>query len=141
MLMKAVTRCASPILIEFCTLIGRAQPAPMWAVMDRFGYKQIPSKLNSNKIHRLKNVLTLDGSVHSAFDELKLWFEPTVSNSLYEMSRLDRQFQGKPNTYKLTAPGPVYIASHWKTTDIYDSRSHEPSTSIVRIPQYSRRMR
>lgn len=59
----------------------------MWAVMDRFGYKQIPSNLNGNKIHRLENVLTLDIGVHSLFDRLKLWFEPTVSNSLCDVHR------------------------------------------------------
>jgi hypothetical protein len=61
--------------------------ASMWAVMDRFGYKQIPSNLNGNKIHCLENVLTLDVGVHSLFDELKLWFEPTVSNPLCDVHR------------------------------------------------------
>ncbi|EGO01682.1 hypothetical protein SERLA73DRAFT_70852 [Serpula lacrymans var. lacrymans S7.3] len=51
--------------------------ASMWAVMDRFGYSQIPFDLNGSNIHRLENILTLD-----------LWFEPT----------------GTPNTYKLEAP-------------------------------------
>ena len=51
----------------------------MWAVMDRFGYKRIPSDLNGNNVHRLENVLTLDVGVHCLFDELKLWFERTVS--------------------------------------------------------------
>ena len=62
----------------------------MWAVMDRFGYRQIPFDLNGNNIHCLENVLTLDIGIHSLFDELKLWFEPTVSNWLFDVeSRLD----------------------------------------------------
>ena len=52
----------------------------MWAVVDRFDYRQIPFHLNDNNIHRLENILTLDIGIHSLFDELKLWFEPMVSN-------------------------------------------------------------
>ena len=60
----------------------------MWAVMDRFGYTQIPFDLNGNNIHRLENVLTLDIGIHSLFDELKLWFEPTVSYSSPNVRRV-----------------------------------------------------
>lgn len=60
----------------------------MWAVMDRFGYRQIPFDLNGNKIHCLENVLTLDIGVHALFDELKLWFEATVSNSFFNVYRV-----------------------------------------------------
>jgi hypothetical protein len=55
----------------------------IWLPTDSFD-------LNGNNIHRLENVLTLDIGIHSLFDELKLWFEPTVSNSLFDVpSSLD----------------------------------------------------
>ncbi|KAF9220130.1 hypothetical protein BS17DRAFT_787934, partial [Gyrodon lividus] len=54
--------------------------APMSSVMDRFGYKHIPSDLNGANIHRLENILTLESNIHNSFDRLNLWFEPTVSD-------------------------------------------------------------
>jgi hypothetical protein len=48
--------------------------------MQRFGYQNIPHELNGENIHRLENVMTLEHTVHKHFDDLKLWFEPTVRN-------------------------------------------------------------
>jgi hypothetical protein len=89
----------------------------MWAVMDRFGYRQIPFDLNGNNIHRLENVLTLDIGVHSLFDELKLWFEPTVSNSLFDVRRAWTES---------SRAHPIPISS-WHR--IQDTSSH-----IIRLP-------
>jgi hypothetical protein len=56
--------------------------ASVWAVLDRFGYKELLKELNGTKIHRLENILTLSLEVHELFDTLKLWFEPaTVPSS------------------------------------------------------------
>lgn len=79
----------------------RHYAAGVWAVMARFGYKNLPGDLNGNKIHRLENVLTLDKSVHDFFDTLELWFEPV---------------KGIPNTYTLHAPRSGYIKAYWKRT-------------------------
>jgi len=92
--------------------------ASMWAVMDRFGYRQIPFELNGNNIHRLENVLTLDIGIHSLFDELKLWFEPT----------------GIPDTYKLGAPNSRYILPHYRTTMTFTTR--DPEKLPLPSPEY-----
>lgn len=60
-------------------LVQHQYASSVWTIMHRFGYKGIPGGLDGTGIHRLENVLTLDASVHLAFDALTLWFEPTVS--------------------------------------------------------------
>jgi HNH endonuclease len=42
------------------------------------GYDDLVDQLYDD-IHSLKNVMTLSPDMHSAFDSLKLWFEPVVS--------------------------------------------------------------
>jgi len=37
--------------------------------------EELHEKLNGNEIHRLENILTLEQGVHTAFDDLSLWFE------------------------------------------------------------------
>ena len=46
----------------------------LWAVME-FGQQGITDKLDSSKIHRLANILTLDHCRHTQFDRLALWLE------------------------------------------------------------------
>lgn len=53
----------------------------MCVVLNRFGYEQIVTDLNEKDICCLKNVMTLQHDARYYFDTLKLWFEPTVSNS------------------------------------------------------------
>lgn len=50
--------------------------AAVLTVLERFGYDI--SKLDGKKVHSMYNVMTLLASVHDYFDQLKLWFEPTV---------------------------------------------------------------
>jgi hypothetical protein len=50
----------------------------MWAVMNRFGHEELPDELNGSKVHRLENVMTLVHGFHTYFDQLKIWFVPTV---------------------------------------------------------------
>ena len=52
--------------------------ASMWAVMNRFGHDELPDDLNGSKIHRLENVMTVAPDFLTFFDELKVWFVPTV---------------------------------------------------------------
>ena len=40
--------------------------------------EQLHDKLNGNEIHRLENVITLEQGVHTAFDNLFLWFKPVA---------------------------------------------------------------
>jgi hypothetical protein len=46
--------------------------------MERFGQGNLPDELNGSKIHRLENVMTVDGDFQFYFDQLKVWFVPTV---------------------------------------------------------------
>jgi hypothetical protein len=50
----------------------------MWAVMTRFGHEKLPAELNGSKVHRLENVMTLVPGFHADFDQLTVWFVPTV---------------------------------------------------------------
>jgi hypothetical protein len=52
--------------------------ASLWAVIDRFGGIKITEELNGADIHRIENVMTLVGDVHTKFDRLYIWFEETV---------------------------------------------------------------
>ena len=57
--------------------------------MEYFGYKDLPDKLSGAGVHSLDNVMTLDPSIHSWFDELKLWFEAVVSGLLFSVFTLN----------------------------------------------------
>ncbi|KIM38162.1 hypothetical protein M413DRAFT_420662 [Hebeloma cylindrosporum] len=72
----------------------RNYAATMWAVMQRFGYESIPDELNGSRVHRLENVMTLESTVHSRFDNLAIWFVAT---------------KGTPNRYKLEAKHPWFL--------------------------------
>ena len=53
----------------------------MWGIIDGFGNIDVLAELDGANMHRLSNGLTLDGSIHTAFDGLNLWFEEVqVSN-------------------------------------------------------------
>jgi hypothetical protein len=50
----------------------------MWAVMEHFGYKELPEELNGAKVHRLENVMTVVPGFHMRFDteavsKAKIW--------------------------------------------------------------------
>ena len=51
-------------------------------MLNRFGYTNIEQELAGTKIHRLENVLTLDLILHTAFDQLNLWFD-AVPNEVW----------------------------------------------------------
>jgi hypothetical protein len=46
--------------------------------MRRFGYENLQDELNGSKIHRLENVMTLSFDFHIEFEQLNVWFVPTV---------------------------------------------------------------
>ena len=50
----------------------------MWAVMEHFGYKELPEELNSAKVHHLENVMTVVPGFYMQFDteavgKAKIW--------------------------------------------------------------------
>ena len=49
--------------------------------MYRFGFADLQSEISGNCVHRLENVLTLEMNAHYLFDNLKMWFEATVSDA------------------------------------------------------------
>ncbi|KAF8880118.1 hypothetical protein CPB84DRAFT_1735519 [Gymnopilus junonius] len=47
----------------------------VWAIINAFGAIDVLSELGGEKIHRLENGFTMDPTLHTYFDDLKLWFE------------------------------------------------------------------
>lgn len=57
----------------------------MWAVVNRFGHDELYDELNGSKIHRLEDVMMVPDP-HSLFNQLKVWFVPTVRHeSWYDL--------------------------------------------------------
>ncbi len=64
--------------------------------------EELHEKLNGNEIHRLENIITLEQDVHTAFDDLSLWFKPvavcltlllyTLINGCYRTLLINTQF-------------------------------------------------
>jgi hypothetical protein len=73
----------------------------VWAILECFGYKDLPDRLCGDGIHSLDNVMTLEYDIHAWFDELKLWFEAVVSG-LQSVSPCSECLQDdKENTYNI----------------------------------------
>ena len=75
--MRLTSRSFITPIADFC-FPERKYAASVWTVMRNFGYKDLPAKLNGTGIHSLDNVMTLDYTVHTLFDNLQLWFEGIV---------------------------------------------------------------
>jgi hypothetical protein len=75
--------------------------------MESFGIIDVLAELDGANIHRLSNALTLDMSVHAAFDGLKLWFEevPVSNIKRFSFSPWCHLPQGAPNTYTVCSTG------------------------------------
>ena len=63
--------------IAYCSCPQHEYAAVIWAILKCFGYEDLP---NSNGIHSLDNVTTLDPGIHDFFDRLEIWFEAVVSD-------------------------------------------------------------
>ncbi|KAJ7576882.1 hypothetical protein C8J56DRAFT_1114240 [Mycena floridula] len=50
-------------------------PTAAWAVLEIFGYQDLFDELHGKGIHRLENIVTLSGTYHNLFDQLRLWLE------------------------------------------------------------------
>ncbi|TFK31757.1 hypothetical protein BDQ12DRAFT_707890 [Crucibulum laeve] len=91
------------------------------AVLKRFGFTKIEEDLNGRNVHRLENVMTLEPSVHSSFDKLKIWFIATNVENRYKVTGTHefmlRQYPeyvtfSTPDPIKLPVPSPTYLAIH-----------------------------
>jgi hypothetical protein len=67
----------SPITGVLTPSVQPAYSASILAVLRRFQYDI--SSFNGEKVHSLTNVMTMEKSIHDAFDRLDLYFEATVS--------------------------------------------------------------
>ena len=54
--------------------------ASAWAIMEWMGAIDVINELNSNGIHHLENVMTMEVGIHTLFNKLTLWFEATVQH-------------------------------------------------------------
>ena len=52
--------------------------ASAWAILEQMGAIDVITELNSNGIHCLENVMTMEVGIHALFDKLALWFEAMV---------------------------------------------------------------
>ncbi|KIJ41276.1 hypothetical protein M422DRAFT_84372, partial [Sphaerobolus stellatus SS14] len=68
----------------------------IWAILQRFGYQELPEELNGSNIHCLENVITMELNVHEYFDNLDIWLTST----------------DKSNKYKLESKDPIYISPY-----------------------------
>ncbi|KAJ4464853.1 hypothetical protein C8R41DRAFT_859250 [Lentinula lateritia] len=80
--------------------------ASVLAVLARFGYNV--DNLNGSKIHSLFNVMTLVTAVHDYFDQLKLWFEATITPHRYEIKCLN---PFEPILRNMTSPFTTFVTS------------------------------
>ena len=59
----------------------------MLAALEIFGLKALVSELvQSNGVHTVKNVITLEHNIHEAFDSLDVWFDQTEEVCLIVLS-------------------------------------------------------
>ncbi|KAF5310633.1 hypothetical protein D9619_008090 [Psilocybe cf. subviscida] len=93
----------------------------MWAVMTRFGYTSLPDDLNGPNIHRLENIMTLQGDIHKLFDSLSIWFVATNTEHTYRIETIPDHapFALEYPTVSFTTskpglalPSPEYLAIH-----------------------------
>ena len=56
--------------------------------MERFGQVLGVEELNGADIHRLENIMTMDGTLRTLFDSLGIWLEETVS-SIFQIDKMD----------------------------------------------------
>jgi hypothetical protein len=62
-------------------------------VLTRFSDDvNITDDLIGQNIHRLENILTLDGGIHPTFGSLELWLEPTVGDFYCNPARVSQSY-------------------------------------------------
>lgn len=63
-----------PIARSQTTAVHHA--AEVWTIMELLASVELAKELQGDNIHRMENVLTLAGGIHSGFDSLALWLMP-----------------------------------------------------------------
>ncbi|KAI6012947.1 hypothetical protein PISMIDRAFT_19565 [Pisolithus microcarpus 441] len=95
--------------------------ATVWAVLDRFGYRNLRQDLNGARIHRLENVMTMEAGVRLDFDELRIYFTATEVPNRYKLEafreiclcqRPRYVTFSTPDADKYPLPNPTYLAIH-----------------------------
>ncbi|KAF8968106.1 hypothetical protein BDZ97DRAFT_1800895 [Flammula alnicola] len=79
------------------------------AFLERFGQIDSIEELNGDKIHRLKNVLTLEPTILDCFDTLEIWLEknPDDPDNCYRPGAIDPAILDLvPSKIQLTTPDP-----------------------------------
>ncbi|KAF5350969.1 hypothetical protein D9756_008340 [Leucocoprinus leucothites] len=96
--------------------------ASLSAVLERFGQVD-PAELAGPAHHRLENIMTLHTEIHTFFDSLVVWFEPTSEPNEYIIGRADPTIllNSLPHTATVTftsrcdelpLPNPRYLVLH-----------------------------
>ncbi|KAI5991204.1 hypothetical protein EDD15DRAFT_2169557 [Pisolithus albus] len=95
--------------------------ATVWAVLDRFGYRNLRQDLNGARIHRLENVMTMDTCVRMDFDTLRIYFTATEVPNRYKLEAFREIYLcqrpryvtlSTPDADKYPLPDPTYLAIH-----------------------------
>ncbi|KAI0353930.1 hypothetical protein OH77DRAFT_1426783 [Trametes cingulata] len=105
-----------------------SEVASVWAILDRFGYKDICEEIgiasSGARLHRLENIMTLDALVHTRFDDMKLWLEVVPDQMhCYDVchpprtaplivNTLPRRVQLVSHRADLPLPNPRYLHIH-----------------------------
>ncbi|KAI0034999.1 hypothetical protein K488DRAFT_44190, partial [Vararia minispora EC-137] len=80
----------------------------VWTIIQRFGCGELRDELAGDKMHSLKNIMTLESNIHDAFDSLELWLESTASPSREALCiATDLYEQGEPDTYNVCLQGAL----------------------------------
>ncbi|EJD53494.1 hypothetical protein AURDEDRAFT_52666, partial [Auricularia subglabra TFB-10046 SS5] len=103
----------------------RYNTAGIWTMIACFTQDlKLPDELQANKIHRLDNIMTLAGGVHSAFDALLLWFKPPSMPHAYQTHGRYPWIPGAARTISfahtdaLPAPNAKFLALHALTCEV-----------------------
>lgn len=106
--------------------------------MDRFGQVNIGDELNGDRAHCLQNVMTLSNNLHTTFDNLHLWFQPTVSliRLVFGVYLNSPTFEGHPPSLS----GLLQISGlSRKVAGVRDlCHIHRPASAGSQVPRTSR---
>ncbi|KAF9476305.1 hypothetical protein BDN70DRAFT_935166 [Pholiota conissans] len=96
------------------------QSSEVWAILSMFGKSEMPLELQGNKIHRLKNIITMCIDYHLWFDDLCFWFKPVKNEPNAYTTHVGRPSSGRliPETITFNTmigyppPSKEYLALH-----------------------------
>ncbi|KAF8322435.1 hypothetical protein F5887DRAFT_1142921 [Amanita rubescens] len=80
-------------------------------IMEQFGGVKVKDEPNGNRIHRLESIITMNGDIHTHFDDLLIWLVLAVAD-------------GPPNTYIVDIWDPFFRVDILPEVTFY---SNDPS--------------